>query len=259
MEKTVPSGITLTDGDGNTVTLEEHLCEEKGKEVIGERVEAERIPRYHRPRIKVEGKGSRKVLRTTLFTKEEINKMNWEAELKKAILDKDLTSAVLAVLHCGNYVSVNQWVDTVWNEDPAEKVFSRNQIRFRIRYLVNKSPIRNILVVNKSGKANIYRLVEEARALCLKELYTLYHRNSPTEDTIEIFQKHEGIENFISYDKGPIGSKSKRVFSVEEDKQPDADSILEFKSTIEKKLSDVLGVDVSGKVDINININFNIT
>jgi hypothetical protein len=249
----------LTDGDGNTVTLEEHLSEEKGKEVIGERVEAERISRYHRPRIKVEGKGSRKVLRTTLFTKEEINKMNWEAELKKAVLDKDLTSAVLAVLHCGNYVSINQWVDLVWNEDPSGKAFSRNQIRFRIRYLVNKSPIKNILVVNKSGKANIYRLVKEARELYLGELYTLYHRNSSTEDMIEIFQKHEGIENLITSDKGSIGSSAKRVFSVEEEKKPEEDSILEFKSTLERTLSDVLGVEVSGKIDININFNINVT
>lgn len=260
MEKTVPSGITYTDGEGNTVTLEEFVEQKKGEEVHGERIEAERVSKYHKPRVRVTGKGSRRVLRTVIYPQREINKMNWENELKSAVKHGDTTRAVLAVISSGGSFTIQQWLKVVWNEDLKEVYISKRKTNFKIRYVVNKSPVRHLIAVDKSEKANVYQLMNVAKDLSLKDLLLIYYKNSPEEERLDVFNRHPDVANLVNAGEGVKGKKDKRkiVVEKEEEKLSDEQFSLGLKTTLERTLSDFLGVEVSGKVDINVNINFNI-
>lgn len=262
MKERMPSGITFTTEEGDTIPIEEHLQREedkkKQKEVDGEVLESQNISVYRKPRG-LSGKGSRGVLHTKLFTQKEINKMDWHNHLKRAVADNNLQTAVLAVLLRQEPMALTQWTEYIWHEDLQEKHFTKSVVKHRVTYTANKSPIGNLLeVTREKGKnRNIYILCDAAKNLSLFELETLYYKKNPPELKIPIYQKHPGIEDLIEDEKA--GPKKVTPTERKTDKAPVEDAVIEVKSTINRMLSDRLGVDVSGKVDINVNINFKIT
>jgi len=258
-DKDSVSGITVHYEDGISIPLEEFIAKEEAKEKrkeIEEEKASDKYAIYHKPQIRINSNG-KKVSYTKVYSKEEINKMTWGKLLKKSVIEKDLTKAVLSVLLCGEYISIEQWTDAIWKEDLEGKVFDRNKIKFRIRYLVNKSPIKNLLAVNKCGKANIYTLIAEAKSLTLDQLYLLYHKNSPEEEISNIYNTYPVVAQLLESNKGVKGKDDRRVISVESPTDKE-DSTPEAKSILNKAISDLLGLEISGAVDINININVNI-
>lgn len=262
MEPKTPSGITVTYKDGTSLSLESHIALEedrqKSKEVKEDERQKREVHLYHKPLAVTKGNGKmKKVTKTKVYSQEEINKMTWKDRLENSVKKEDVIGAIVAVLMSGEDYTVSEWVDTIWGYDLTQEYISKNALAFRVRYLINKSPLGKLLEKGKREKGNVntYTLVPIARNLSMEELRSVYYKRSSPVNMEEVFAKHPELHHYLTEKKEDIVAS----------KQPTQELPVEeiegetIAAKIGRVIGDSIGVMFSGSVDINVNITFKVS
>jgi hypothetical protein len=258
IKKESGSGIRYISAEGKVDTLEGHLDEEEKQEKGADLRESIGVPIYkYKYPIREKDKGDKPHKRestTKIYSRQEINDMQWEQVMQSSASRHDLTGVIIGALLSGRNFTVEDMVKEVNRIYPSAV---ESKIKARFFSLYSKSPLRHLLDTKKVGDgtlAKTHRLKAVGRELTPEELDVIYYGRSKAEDLTILYEVHPELKSIIEEGEKETGNEESthtanvRVQPEEFPMQEISDGIRNAVKTSIESLG--VNVNVSGRVEI---------
>jgi hypothetical protein len=252
MDKRSGSGVTITDADGNQMTLEEVMDDDEAAEV-GQAIRSDRYTLYHKPRLVVPG-GADQRATTTAYTIAEINDFNWRRRTM-TVTKVNVAEAICALIATGEEYSIRE-IHAAFKK--KQSVLNYDSVRFRVTHMFTKTKLKYIVegARHKGGMQKYYKLLPIASDMLPRDLLSLaYAKSNPTEykDTCKRFtdvciyieEQENDLQNTPK--KGIKKPTENTAVKATPEKTP-----LNIEGLLEEKIGEALGmkVEVTGRVEV---------
>lgn len=259
LKKESGSGIRFISAEGEVDTLEGHLDEEEKKEKAEDLHRSIGVPVYkYKYPLKNKDKGDKPHKRestTKIYSREEINSMQWEQVMQSAASRHDLTGVIIGALLSGRSFTVEDMYKEVNRIYPSAV---ESKVKARFFSLYSKSPLRHLLESKRLGDGSLaktHRLRGIGRDMTPEELNVLYYGKSKPEDTAILFEVHPELKSIIQEGEKGSSDEEETTTPTKEVKRPESFPMQDISNGIKNAVKDTIeslgvNVNVSGRVEI---------
>jgi hypothetical protein len=186
-ERISGSGVTIDE----TTTLEEFVAEEEAKE-IGEALVPDNLVTYHKSRARYVDT-SKKKGHVRVYTRREINVMNWEKLMEN---QKNIEGVIAAVLLSGQEMSGSEIQEACMKQLGVTK----RQYSTRSTYLYNKTDFGKFIESRRDAKGKCFKLVPAALDCKPGELMHFVYKGSDKAREV-VLEHHKGLIPYLEPEK----------------------------------------------------------
>jgi len=241
------SGVRIITSEGFSKTLEELVDEEAGEE-LKESIKHDHVQFYNKPfKYKSKDKPRKRESVTKIYSRKEINQMQWEQLVEKAVSKNDMTSAIIGALLSGKSFTRDEMVNEIKRISPE---VDERQVTNRFTYLYDSNKcIFGKLMESKPDKGlkKRHKLSDIGMQLTPEELNIVYYGKVQREDLNVLYELHPQLKEVLENNL----PKEKRMDTTlyEEKEEKNLPSTSNVVQQAVKEQPDV-NIKISGRVEV---------